>query len=73
MRISHLRQMFDHEYDIKWTGEVFTVTKQWLREGIPIYELGDYGNDPVTGIFYEPELQAVTLDPDQPFKVGKVV
>ena len=44
-----------------------------MREGIPIYELKDYGHDPVTGTFYEPELQAMALDPDQPFKVEKVI
>jgi len=73
VKISHLRQLFDREYDTKWTGEVFTVTKRWNREGIPVYELKDYGNDPVQGTFYEPELQTVMLDTDRPFKVEKVI
>jgi len=73
VRISHLRQLFDREYDQKWTGEVFTVTKRWLREGIPVYELKDYGNDPVKGTFYQPELQPVVLNPDESFKVDKVL
>ena len=73
VKISHLRQLFDREYDTKWTGEVFTVVKRWDREGIPVYELEDYGKDPVQGTFYEPELQAVSFDADQPFKVEKVI
>jgi hypothetical protein len=73
VRISYLRTLFDREYDQKWTGEVFTVTSRWWRDGLPVYELKDYEGEPVKGTFYEQELQAVTLDPDQPFKVEKVI
>ncbi len=73
VRISYLRNLFQREYDQKWTGEVFTIHKRWPREGIPVYELYDYGNDPVVGTFYEPELQAVTFDAEQPFKIEKVL
>jgi ribosomal protein L19 len=73
VRISHLRSLFQREYDQKWTGEVFTVTKRWSREGIYVYELDDYGGDPVEGTFYEQELQTVTFDADQPFKIEKVL
>ena len=73
VRISYLRKLFDREYDKKWTGEVFTVTKWWRRDGIPVYELEDYGKDPVQGTFYELELQPVSLDPDQAFKIEKVI
>jgi hypothetical protein len=52
---------------------VFTVTKRWSREGIYVYELDDYGGDPVEGTFYEQELQTVTFDADQPFKIEKVL
>jgi len=73
VRISYLRRLFDREYDQTWTGEVFTVADRYIRDGIPVYSLKDYGKDPVTGTFYEPELQAVTLDADQPFKIEKVI
>ena len=73
VRISYLRKLFDREYDQKWTGEVFTVKNRWVRDGIPVYELLDYGKEPVKGTFYEQELQAVTLDPDQSFKIEKVI
>lgn len=73
VRISYLRKLFDRHYDQAWTGEVFTVTKAWWRDGLPIYELEDYGGEEVKGTFYEQELQPVTLDKDQAFKVEKVL
>ena len=73
VHISHLRSLFQREYDQRWTGEVFTVTKSWSREGVYVHELKDYGDDPVSGTFYEPELQAVTFDAEQPFKIEKVI
>ena len=71
--ISHLISLFQREYDQKWTGEVFTVTKRWSREGVYVYELDDYSGQSLAGTFYEPELQAVTFDADQPFKIEKVL
>ena len=73
VRISYLRNLFQREYDQKWTGEVFTIQKRWSREGISVYELQDYEKDPVVGTFYEAELQAVILDKDQAFKIEKVL
>ena len=73
VRISHLRSLFHREYDQKWTGEVFTVTKRWSREGVYVYELDDYSGQSLAGTFYEPELQAVTFDAEQPFKIEKVI
>ena len=74
VRISHLRQTFSREYDVKWTGEVFTVTNRQFRDGLPIYQVKDYAGDPVTGTFYEQELQSVKLDEDNDvFKIEKVI
>ena len=73
VRISYLRRLFDREYDQTWTGEVFTVRKRWWRDGLPVYELDDYSKDPLKGTFYQPELQAVTMDPDDTFKIDQVI
>ncbi|KAJ8319639.1 hypothetical protein KUTeg_002819 [Tegillarca granosa] len=35
VRITHLKRPFMREYDQKWTGEVFKVSKRIKREGIP--------------------------------------
>ena len=73
VRVSYLRTLFQREYHQKWSGEIFTVITRWMREGIPVYELKDYGGDSVAGTFYQPELQAIHFDDDQNFKVEKVL
>ena len=73
VRVSFLREAFSREYHQKWSGEVFTITKRWMRKDIPIYRLKDYAGDPVKGTFYKGELQKVILDKDQAFKVEKVL
>ena len=73
VKVSYLRTLFHREYHQKWTGEVFTITKRWMREGIPVYELNDYGGDPLAGTFYQPELQLVNFDDHQSFKVENVL
>lgn len=73
VRISYLRKLFDRHYHQKWTGEIFVIDRAWWRDGLPIYELKDYNGEDVKGTFYEQELQPVTVDRDQPFKVEKVM
>ena len=73
VRISFLRNPFTREYHEKWTGEVFTVTKRYLRKDIPVYKLKDYDNDSIKGTFYEAELQKIILDPNQVFKIEKII
>ena len=73
VRISYLRKLFDREYDQKWTGEVFTVVKRWMRDGLPIYELEDYSGEELKGTFYQQELQPITMDKDRSWKVKKVI
>lgn len=34
VRITHLRNVFTREYDQRWTGEVFTVSKRFWRSGV---------------------------------------
>ena len=44
-----------------------------LRQGIPVYKIVDYEDDPVQGTFYEPELQRVRKDVDSIFRVEKIL
>jgi len=73
VRVSFLREPFSREYHQKWSGEVFTITKRFLRKDLPIYRLKDHAGDVVQGTFYQPELQKVIFDKDQKFKVEKVL
>ena len=71
VRISHLRSAFSREYDIKWSGEVFKVSKRFRRKGIPVYKLMDLKNDEITGTFYSEELQNVQTS--DIWKVEKII
>lgn len=73
VRISNLRDHFDKEYDERWTGEVFKVSKKYTKQSFPVYELEDIDGKFITGVFYQQELQKVTFDPDQSFKIEKVL
>jgi len=67
VRISHLRSAFKREYDNKWTGEVFKVSKRFARRGRkgsasqPIYKIEDLKGEELEGSFYQAELQKVDL------------
>jgi len=49
--------VFQKDYEQKLTEEVFLVSRRYLRQGIPIYKLMDYGKDQIEGTLYESELQ----------------
>ena len=73
VRISGLRQPFDKAYSEHWTREVFFVTSRKMNQGLPIYTLKDYDNDPIVGTFQESELQKVYIGEDTVFKIEKVL
>ena len=73
VRISYLKNTFSREYDHKWSGEVFKVTRRFRRSGIPVYKLSDYNNEAISGTFYQNELALADLDDDQMFKIEKVI
>ena len=53
VRTTFLRRPFQREYDTKWTGEIFKITRRFIRQGQPIYKLADWYNKPVKGTFYQ--------------------
>ena len=73
VRISHLKTAFQREYQQKWTGELFKVTRRYKRNGIPVYKLQDWNGEDIEGSFYNQELQTVDVDQDTLFKVEKVL
>ncbi|XP_069136808.1 uncharacterized protein [Argopecten irradians] len=73
VRISSTRRTFQRDYEQKWTEEVFTIKTRYLRQGIPIYKIIDYDGDPITGTFYNIELQKVSKGRDDLFKVEKIL
>jgi len=73
VRISHVRHAFTRAYDETFTGEVFKVHKRYRRGTLPVYRLKDLQDDEITGTFYQSELQKVNYDPNQTFKIEKVL
>ena len=73
VRISYSKEKFDPEYGQKFLGEVFSVIRRQVREGLPIYFLKDYYNEPVKGSFYGYELQKAYLDENASFKIEKIL
>ena len=73
VRISHLKYIFQRDYQQKWTEEVFKIDKRFKRRGLPIYKLKDYEDEPIVGNFYQGELQKIDKDDDQLFKVERVI
>jgi hypothetical protein len=69
VRLSHLKKVFDRDYQEKWTEEIFKVESRKVRQGIPVYKIIDY----VEGTFYEPELQRVRKDVNSLFRVEKIL
>ena len=73
VRISHIRRVFQREYDERYTDELFRISSRRKRVGLNVYILKDLQDEPVLGTFYEPELQHVTPDLSGVFKIEKVL
>lgn len=73
VRISHLKHTFQHEYDQKWTGEIFIITHRFRSQGIDVYSLKDFADEPFSGTFSAQELQKVNKKEDKVWKVDKIL
>jgi len=65
--------VFTRAYDQIYSGEVFKVNKRYSRGTLPIHRLLDLQNEDITGTFYQSELQKINIDPNQTWKVDKVL
>ena len=71
VRISKSRRTFKKGYLPPRTQEIFTVTKIIPRVP-PVYQLRDYANDEIEGVFYAEELQKVHRS-DDIYKIEKIL
>ena len=44
-----------------------------MRDNLPLYTIVDWDGDPITGTFYQQELEKVLVDPDKTFQIEKVL
>ena len=73
VRLTYLRRAFHREYDQNWTGEIFKVSRKYIRGGLPIYNVQDFNHEDIQGSFYQDELQHVIIKDDQLWKVDKIL
>lgn len=73
VRITHLKTPFLREYSEKWTGEIFIVSHRYMRDGIPVYKLIDYANEPLLGTYYTQELQLMSNLDNKEWKINKIL
>jgi hypothetical protein len=74
VRISMLKHVFEKGYTGNWSQEVFIVDKVKLA-AVPqiMYKLRDWGAEPLTGSFYDKELQLVSKGLEDYWKVEKTI
>jgi hypothetical protein len=73
VRLSKLKYVFDRAYDTHWTTELFSITERAKKQGLSMYRVKDYANDPIDGVFYEQELQRVYVGDDTSYNIEKIV
>jgi hypothetical protein len=73
VRVTYLREQFARDYDISYSGEIYTIYDRRISQGQPIYYLKDYNKVKLTETFYQWELQEIDFNPKQTFKIEKIV
>lgn len=73
VRISYTISGFNRRYDQKWSSEIFKISERFNRYRIPIYKLTDLNGEVLKGTFYESEMQKVHYNPEDTFKIEKVL
>ena len=71
VRISKMKRTFEKGYLPNFSKEIFTVSQQIPREP-PVYKLKDYGQEELSGTFYNEELQKVIKE-DDVYEVEKIL
>ena len=73
VRISHLKHPFQRDYQQKWTEELFYISHRYVRQKIPVYKIEEYDKTPITGTFYEKELQKVNPKVNYRWHINKIL
>ena len=73
VRVTHLKHAFTRAYHESYSREVFQIEKRYHRGVLPIYKLKDLQGEMVQGSWYESELQRVDVDPNQTWRIEKVL
>ncbi|CAC5359492.1 unnamed protein product [Mytilus coruscus] len=73
VRISHLKNVFQKGYSENWTLEYFKIYKRFVRDNKDLYVLKDMTGEILGGTFYRYEVQKITADDTNTFKIEKII
>ena len=72
VRITKYRKKFDKEHEMQWTQELHTIAK--VIYALPMrYQIKDLKGEPITGSFYEAELQPVYKHKHTKFNIDEIL
>ena len=69
VRVSKIKGTFDKGYLPNWSEEIFFVRRR-IPLSVQVYELKDYNNEKIEGLWYEKELQLVE---NETFWIEKII
>jgi hypothetical protein len=72
VKLATAKHKLDKGYHPNWSYEVFKIAKIIKRNPV-VYKLLDWQGEEVSGVWYEPELQKVTVLDDQIFRIEKIL
>lgn len=73
VRISYLKKPFLRGYQQKWSDEIFTIYKRFLKNYVPIYQLKDWDGDVIKGYLRNNELQKVEVEVDNLYQIDQIL
>ena len=72
VRLNEKFRTFKKRYLPGWTEEVFVV-KRVQKGKVPTYKVNEWDGTEIKGTFYEQDLQKVTVEDDDLFRIDKIV
>ena len=73
VRLAGKKHPFFKEYKGNWTEEIFKISKRLKRHPNYVYELTEYNDEPVNGVFYREELQKINKTLDSTWEIESVL
>ncbi|KAK3092447.1 hypothetical protein FSP39_002935 [Pinctada imbricata] len=73
VRISHNNVTFKRSFNEQYSREIFQINDRFRMQGIPMYKIKDFLNEPIKGNFYASELQKVEKGVDTLWAIEKKI
>ena len=73
VRISMQKSIYDREYTLKWSREIFSVVHRYRIQNVNVYKIKDCEEQLLVGMFYENELNLVRENPNKLHPIEKIL